>query len=83
MVARLVKYTAIARNRHMAKIQSKHRPCHSTKTHDCGILQLRNQFSPVTLAYGVLLLKLMLVLDEEGYRRYSGDHFIREARGAV
>ena len=39
--------------------------------------------SPVAPANGVLLLKLMLVLDKEGDRGDSGDHLISEAGGAV
>ena len=62
----------------MVKMLSKHGPCRSTRTHDRV-----ERFLPVTLPYGVLLLKLMLVLDKEGYRGDSGDHFIREAGSAV
>lgn len=35
--------------------------------------------SPIAPANGVLLLKFMLVFDEEGDRRDSSDHLISEA----
>ena len=38
-----------------------------------------NTSSPVAPANGVLLLKFMLVFDEEGDRRDSSDHLISEA----
>jgi hypothetical protein len=34
---------------------------------------------PISFAYGVLLLKFILVLDKEGDRRSPGTHLISEA----
>ena len=34
---------------------------------------------PISFAYGVLLLKLILILDKEGDRRRPGAHLVSEA----
>ena len=71
--------------KHIQKKHEMHSLCPAEETRKASetISTEGIQNLPISFAYGVLLLKLILVLDKEGDRRRPGAHLVSEAWSAI